>query len=797
MKVSYAWLSELVPGLPPAEILAERLLHLGLEASSIQRTGPDFTGVVIGEVQTKEKHPNADRLSLCSVFDGTASYPVVCGAPNVAVGQRVAFAKVGARLPGDFRIKSSKIRGAVSEGMICSAKELGLPTAGPDGILVLAADAPIGRDFAATLGPGDTLMEVEVGPNRPDCLSHIGLARELAVHFGTQITPPPSPAFAQAAGPAAQVLALDHAACPRYTGRIIEAVKVGPSPDWLKRRLEALGLRSINNAVDATNYLLQENGQPLHVFDADKLSGSRLEVREALPGERLKALDGKEYALAQEDLVIADTAGPVALAGVIGGEPTGVTESTTRIFIECARFHPGRVRRAARRLGLRTDSSVRFERGLDPAGQAQHADRAAALIIQLCGGTAGPLTDTAHTAPPRLLITTSAAEINGMLGTSHPAEAVANILRRLSSDLREDGEMLSFLPPSWRLDLSIPEDLAEEAARHLGYDKIPEEAAPARLPIPVDLPVPALTERLSDALAGFGFQEAMNYDFLSENELGYLFGGPSPLDMLDGAATSETLARLLNPLSEDWAAMRPTLLGGLLRNTTLNQNRGAAGVRLFESGRVFRTEGGRVHESARLAGVWWGQERKHWKRPSAAPDIHETIGLLDALLRGRSLIKRPGAAGDTLFHPKASLTLLAGSRVVGRLGELHPDTLRRWGLTGTACAFELNLDALVAAPTAALRYAPASPFPAVERDLSVFVGEASEFGALSSAIEKLGLEPLSRLELVDVFSADGKTSWTLRLTFSRPERTLTDEEVQAAMNRVIAAAAAIGAAPRT
>lgn len=804
MKASYAWLKELLPGLTLSpEALAERLLNLGLEVASIERTGPAFTGVVVGEVLTKDKHPNADRLSVCTVSDGTSSFPVVCGAPNVAAGQRVAFAKAGARLPGDFHIKKSKIRGAVSEGMICSTKELGLPDSGADGIMVLAPDAPLGADFAGTLGPGDALLDVEIPSNRADCLSHLGLARELAVNLALDAAPPPAARFEETGPEALPVSVADPAACPRYTGRMVEGVAVGPSPDWLRRRLEGLGLRSINNVVDATNLVLMELGQPLHAFDADKLSGGRLEVRDARPGETLKALDGKERALTAEDLVIADAAGPVALAGVIGGEPTGVTEATKRVFIECARFNPGRVRRAARRHGLRTDSSYRFERGLDPAAQPAASARAAALILETAGGAAGPLSDTAPASPARPLVMVSAARINEILGTAYPADAVEGVLRRLASDTRDAGAEIGFVPPSWRLDLATPQDLAEEVARHLGFDSIPEEIAPARIPVPADHPAAALRESLCDALAGLGFHEAMTYDMVSDKEVDLLLGSAPSVDALDRPVGREDLARLLNPLSEDWAAMRPTLLLGLLKSARLNQHRGTAAVRLFETGKVYARSGAGLAERARLSGVWVGDwpARAHWKRPALTPGVHEGLGLLAALLRRYDASTRPGGGADGLFHPKAAVQVFARGKLVGRAGELHPETLRRWDLRGAGFAFELDLEALGAAAPAPARYSPVSPFPTVERDLSLYVASDLEYGRLDEAVRGLKLPAFAGLELIDVYSGsgvpEGRKSWTLRFSFSLGDRTLTDADIKAAMDAVLAAPIIKDSSPRT
>ena len=782
MRVSYAWLKEFTAVPLGAEALAERLLLLGLEVSALQRTGPAFSGVVVGEVLTKEKHPNADRLSCCTVTDGTATYPVVCGAPNVAAGQRVALARVGAVLGPDFKIKKSKIRGAVSEGMICSAKELGLPDDGLDGILVLSRDEAVGLDYAASLGPGDALLDVEVTPNRADCLSHLGLARELAVHFGLTLTPPKTDAFPESGPAPLPVMVADAAACPRYTGRLVAGLEVGPSSDALRRRLESCGVRPINNVVDATNYVLLERGQPMHAFDADTLRGGRLEVRDARAGERLRALDGREYSLTPDDLVIADAAGPVAIAGVMGGEPTGVTAATTRVFLECARFAPGRVRRTARRLGLRTDSSYRFERGIDPAAQGAAAARLASLVLASAGGSAGPLSDTAPQAPRPAVVIVSPAGMNDILGTSHREEAVRAVLCRIALDTRPAKDGLELSIPSWRPDLTCRQDLAEEVGRHLGYDAIPEEASPARLPVPTELPVPALSKRLAYAMAGLGFQEAFNYDFLSERELEKL--GVDP----DG------LARLLNPISEDWAALRPTLLGGLLRSAALNQNRGAAGGRLFEAGRVYWKEGVGLAETPRLAGLWFGAwpERPHFARAALAPSALELKGLLETLLRRRRVSWGPGQA-DPLFHPKAALTLYSDGIAAGRLGELHPETLRRWDLRGPAAAFELDLAVLAGAPAVPPRYEAVSPFPAVTRDMSLLAERGLPFAELAAV---LTFAPVAAVDLVDLYEGDklpaGKKSWLVRLTLQLPDRTLTDGDIAAAMAKASAACAAKG-----
>lgn len=779
MRFSYNWLKEFVPlSFTPRE-LADKLNLSGFEVEALTETGPTFTGVVVGRVLKAEKHPNADRLSVCEVTDGRQTYPVVCGAPNVAAGQTIALARLGASLAGGLRISKAKIRGAVSEGMICSSSELGLPGAGGKeaGILVLDPGLDLGSDFAAMCGTADAILDVDIKPNRPDCLSHFGLARELAVHFKASLTTPAPRPFSETGPQPFPVEVAEASECPRYLGRIIEGVKVGPSPAWLAKKLEAAGLRPINNVVDVTNYVLLELGQPLHAFDADKLAGSLIRIRKASQGERIQALDGREYVLSPENLVIADTEKPVAVAGVIGGEATKVSESTRRVFLECANFRPGRVRRSGRSLGLATDSSFRFERGVDVCGAPEAARRAVSLLLELCGGSAGPGSDTCPAPKDRTSIVLSVKSLQASLGTDFPESEVLDVLKRVSDKLDGPADRLSLLPPSYRIDLESPADLAEEVARHLGYDKVPAEVAPARIPAPDPMPLRDAAERARTLLCGQGFFEAYNYDFLSKAELERHSGAPLPADA----------PRLANPVSEDYVYMRPTLLIGLLRNAVLNVHRGAAGFRLFELGQVYRAR----DEEPRLAGLLVGPHpaSPHWQGKGREPDFYAVKGLVEGLCAGGSW--RTPASPDPAFHPKAVLEIAGpDGKPLGSAGLLHPELLLRWDLAArSVAAFDLGLSGLAAARDR--KFTPFSVYPGSSRDLCLVVAADIPYGALEGCLRRLGLSELHRVELVDVFSGEGlppgKKSVTIRLCFSRMDRTLRDEEVQSAVDRILQA----------
>ncbi len=805
MKVSHLWLKELLPGLPPAPALADALVSIGFEIESMATMGPSFSGVVVGRVDKVAPHPNADRLRVCEVSDGAESFAVVCGAPNVAEGQRIAFAKIGAVLPGDFKIKKSKIRGAESNGMICSSEELGLPENGVkvDGILVLPEGSALGSDFSKTLGPADTILDVTITPNRPDCLSHLGLARELAIKLGLKVNFSYAQPAASPSGPMPPSVAVaDSAQCPRYRGRLIDGVSVGPSPDWLAGRLRSLGLKPINNVVDVTNYVLHLTGQPLHAFDADRLHGARLDVRDAKPGEKFLGLDGKEYALGPEHLVIADADGPVAAAGVIGGQTSGVTSATRRVFLEAAQFKPGRVRKGAKRMACRTDSSYRFERGIDPAGVEKASDLAAKLILELAGGTAGPASDTNPKPPARAPIRTTALRMNEILGSEYPVEKILGLFEALSASLdqaphfkgADASEEITLFPPSWRLDLETPWDLAEEIGRHLGYDQIRTKSPLVRLPDPAPAPLKDLEDSLRSRLIALGLWEAYNYDFLSDAEFRKLYP----------AAPEAQPPRLLNPLSEDWALLRPTLLGGLLRSAALNFNRGARAVRFFEFGRVYRMEDGKPAERPCVAGLLTGLSPEvHWKGPGEAPDFYAVKALVERLLEGQAFeAPRKEAASakpvcfapeDALFHPRAACAIrLKGIPApLGTFGLLHPDLTRRWDLEGAAAAFELDLSVLAQRPARAAKFKPYTIYPSTSRDSSFFVPSELPYAEEEACLSDAGIAELSRADLVDVFTGQGvpaaQKSLTVRLSFSRIDGTLRDEQVQSFVDALVAA----------
>jgi len=801
MKISLDWLKEHLPSLNlGAEDLAKALLNLGLEVSSIEQRGAAFSGVAAAKILSVGKHPNADRLSVCSVESGGEVFPVVCGAKNIAAGQIVPLARPGATLPGGRTLAKTVIRGVESHGMLCSAAELGL---GSDhgGILILKSDTPSGADLSSLLAKPDLVLEVEVTPNRPDCLSHLGLARELSAALSLPLQARrPEPSL-EAAAPL-KISVADANACPLYIGKVFSGLDIRPSPGWLCARLEAVGLRPINALVDITNYVLMDVGQPLHAFDYDKIAGGEITVRFAKKGESIAALDGKTYELAPECLVVADAQRPAAIAGVMGGTESSITDKTKRALLESACFSPVVVRRGSQILRLRSDSSYRFERGTDPAAPPAAAALAETLLRELCGKSTR--TESAMSvgnipsAPEPISV--SAERINKILGSNFAPAEISQALDRISARKTSSASGIVFYPPSYRRDLATEWDLAEETARLLGYGRIPARAphsAPAASKLP---PIAATVIRSRARLAAAGLSEAYNQDFVSEKTLAAA-----------RQAESSAWARPANPLSEEGAVLRPSLLPGLLQNAALNLSRGARTVRLFEIGKAYRIEkNGVIAENWRAAGVLSGPIcETFWRgEANAEYDFYRAKGVMENLLAGTAATFRAeNGAGSSLnpgwndlrrlFHPGISADIAAKTEsqsLLGLVGTLHPQAAAAWDFGPRAiCLFEIDLETLTGLVDGGrtFRFEPYSQFPGSWRDISMVLPENSRYEQVEKTVRSAAGESFQGVALTDVFAGSsigaGKTSMTLRLFFGRADRTLTDGEVAAAVQGIVSA----------
>lgn len=795
MKISLNWLYEHIPLTLSADDLSRHLLELGFEVASRQRLGPGFTGVISAEILAIDKHPNADRLSLCRVTDGASTFSVVCGAKNIAVGQRVPLARIGAVLPGGRRIEPTKIRGQESQGMICSSSELGLSGADNGGILVLDSALTLGRDMAEALGNSDDILEVEITPNRPDCLSHLGLARELSAFFRVPMKLRTAGALKEQGEPPSVKIA-DPKACPRYQGRLLENIRVAPSPGWLISRLESVGLRAINNVVDVTNFILMDRGQPLHAFDAAKLSGGGVIVRRAAAGESLMALDGKNYALTPDCLVIADSQKPAAIAGIMGGLHSAVVDSTTRVFLESACFDPPAIRKASEILRLRSDSSQRFERGTDFSAVGTAADAAAEMILSLAGPKAS-CSLARDLDPGREMlarISFTPIQINSLLGSKFPEPEILGALESLSgSPVIKENEKFRLTVPSHRHDLEIPADLAEETGRLLGYGRIESSTPVINMRSSPDLPSLSLAERCRRRLSELGLCETYNYDFLSDK-------------LLARARLSETpqhpFARLKNPLNEDWAVLRPSLLIGLLQNAALNLNREASQVRLFEIGKTYRRQAEEIIETTRVSALLLGPRgTPHWQDRPARSDLYEAKGIAEDILAGivglEWSVPRPDsaeipAASEPLFHPKGFLRVKMPEGPLGCVGLLNPRIARAWELEREgAVIIDLDLDLLAGVDHPRKTFEPYSAFPSSKRDISFFIFTHIPYAEIAETISSCAVSELRKTTLLDVFSGEGvpegRRSLTARLEFGLNDRTLKDSEVNAAVEKITSA----------
>ncbi|MBI5513464.1 MAG: phenylalanine--tRNA ligase subunit beta [Deltaproteobacteria bacterium] len=777
MRISYQWLVELLGADPGVEAAARALTLGGLEVEEAVPVGGLLRGVCVAVVRASRPHPSSRQpLTLVTVDPGDGSaLEVVCGAPNVPpAGGRVALARVGATVLGrdgaPFTLEARPVAGVQSHGMLCAEDELGLGT-DHDGILVLDEGAP-GDSVASLPGAADTLLEVNVTPNRGDALSHLGVARDLAALLGLR-RPPEDARALPPVGPV-DVQVLDPARCPRYLGLRLEGATVRRSPRWLRTRLHRLGVRPLSNVVDVTNYVMLERGQPLHAFDLARLEGARLEVRRAREGEQLKTLEGLTRALSTEDLVIADGEGAVALAGVLGGERSGVSEGTTALLLECAAFDPAGVRRTARRLGVHTESSHRFERGTDARAIAANALRAAELLGALTGAAITGARDLWPGEAPRRSVPLRFASVGALLGVEVPPEESRRALEALGCAVTEvDDARCEVQVPGWRNDLSRPVDLIEEVGRVRGFDTLPGTLPPTRPARAGSRGDYHHRKRLRAALCALGLDEAVHYAFVAPREL--LALGLDP-----GAAL-----RLTNPLSEDRSVLRPSLLPRLVAGIGQAQRYGEDEARLFELGSVFARplgDDGLPQERTRVALVLGGPRDAWLARPQGV-DLYDMKGLVEELVLQTAGVPagfdRDGEA-PPWAHPRAFARVTVGEREAGHLGALHPDALERAGLRGPVVLAELLAEALTERGAATAARSP-SRQPAVRRDVCLALAEDTAVGAVLDTLKSVAGPLCERVTLVDRFVGgdlpEGHHALTFGLTFRASDRSLQDDEV--------------------
>lgn len=769
MKFSEHWLRTLVDPPLDSEALAGAMTMAGLEVEERVSAAPPFHGVVVAKVLAVERHPNADRLTVCRV-DAGASAPlsIVCGAPNVVAGATVPCALAGAELPGGGRITKSSMRGVESQGMLCSASELGISD-DASGLLLLDPGLAIGTDLREALDLDDTLLTLKLTPNRADCLSIIGIARDVSAITAAPMTLPPRAEVRTTTSTTREARIESPLACPRFCARVIEGIDARAStPQWMKRRLERSGIRPISAVVDITNYVMLEMGQPLHAYDDSQLDGA-IVVRFARAGEKLTLLNGQILDLDPSLLLVADQAKPLGLAGIMGGEYSGISAETTTVFLEGAFWTPAVIQGKARRLGFATDAGFRFERGVDFAASPAAVDRASALIVELCGGRAGPLIDRVAELPSREPIRVRIARVRRILGVDVPPQEIESIFARLGLAPRRDGDDIVVTPPSYRFDLSIEADLIEEIARLYGYDRIetPDAAHAQRmLPAPETVrPAAAIRARMIDR----DYQEVITFSFVNS----------AWERSLDRAAHP---VAVLNPIASHLDVMRTTLIGGLVDVLRTNVNRKADRVRIFELGRCFRRDGETLEQTLRLAGLAIGPVRgPNWDEGARAVDFFDVKGDVEALAWPLKVTTR--AESHPALHPGRSARLLIDRHPAGWIGELHPRVARAFELAHAPAVFEVDLDRLQSRPMPSGRLI--SRLPTVRRDLAVVVDEQVPAQNVLDALEAVKPAQIEQITLFDVYRGagidQGKKSLAILVLIQDTARTLTDAEIDAAV----------------
>ena len=789
MKVSLNWLKDYVEIRMEIKELINLLTMAGLEVGQAISTGEGFDKIVVAEISSIRKHPNADRLSLVEVKSGKEKFSIVCGATNIREGQKVPFALIGARLPDGVEIKRSKIRGEASDGMLCSEIELGL---GQDatGIMILPAELSSGVNFGEALGLKDTILDISITPNRPDCLCIIGVAREIAALTHQRVKYPtllPSDKREEIHQKTSVTL-LDPDLCPRYVARMIEGVKIGPSPNWMKNRLEKVGVRSINNVVDVTNFVMMEYGQPLHAFDFELLEEGRIVVRRAQKGEGFVTLDGVKRILDGEMLMICDGVKPVAIAGVMGGLNSEIKEDTKIVLLESAYFNPMGNRRTSKELGLETEAAYRFGRGIDYGGCVAAANRAAQLIQESAGGRVIEGVVDAYPSPIRpRLIRLRVRKIHQILGTEISTKQARIYLEDLELNVRdEDKDILIVTPPSFRGDLEREIDLIEEIVRMDGYEKIPL-TLPKGPPSPEERSREFFLERKAiEILLQHGYYEVVTYSFTSP--ISWDFIGLYPED------PRRKCLQILNPLTEDYSVLRTSLIPGLLETARYNVTRKNSNLKIFELKKVFfAQEGEKLPKEVKyLVGLAMGIDQDpHWAFSPRPIDFYDVKGCVEDLLETLQIeeIKFIRAEDIPYLHPGKASKVLCGKEVLGVLGEVHPQVLDYYEIHGKAYLFEIDFEQMVKWAGEGKRFRPLPKFPAVYRDLSLVVDDELEVEKVAEAIWNFHQPFIDEVKLFDVYRgapiSEGKKGVSYRIRYQANDRTLTDEEVNRYHEKII------------
>ena len=790
MLVSLKWLRDYVDVDVPAAELAERLTMAGLEVDALSEKGPDFRGVRVARILSLKPHPDADHLSLCEVTTGESTYPVVCGARNIRVGDTIPLALVGATLPGDLVIRSSRIRGKASEGMLCSEEELGVGT-DASGIMILPPDLPLGAELGEVLNLGDAVLDIGVTPNRADCLSIVGVAREWAAIAGKELRYPATDVIEndEDVREITSVSILDSDLCPRYTARIIKNARIGPSPLWIRQRLEAVGLRPINNIVDVTNFVMMELGQPLHAFDFRFLEEGRIVVRRSREGEQFISLDGKERTLQAGTLLICDGVKPVAIGGVMGGLNSEIQPDTEVILLESAYFNPFSIRKTSRELAMGTDAAFRFERGIDPEGVIRALNRAARLIAEVSGGTLckGVIDQypqkirTARRIPLRI------RRVKDILGIAVPAEEIIRTLESLEMTVVPVNKgRIEVTPPTCRVDIAREIDLIEEIVRLYGYDRVPATLPGVSVIAGITDGKGAVGGRLREIMTGAGYTEVINYSFIS----------PNAVDQLGLEETDERRShiRIRNPLTEEQAVMRTTMTYSLLLNAKRNADCGRFDLKIFEMGKTFirRGEGELPREQNRMGCLITGlRYEDRWHSQDLRADFYDLKGCIESIVDVLRIPAPSFRSGihETMLHPGKSCGVFSGEEKVGFLGEIHPDLLIRLDLTGPILVCELDLDFLAAHFSAKAPFRSIPRFPSSSRDVAFVIRREMESREVLRPAKDSHEELLEKVQIFDVYEGAsipaGMKSLGVRFSYRCADRTLTDDEVNEVHAKIV------------